>query len=420
MTVSVYPESRATSILPRVLFFLFILASFLFYSPVIAGGYEAAGASEDGGDIMRQIGFAVMFLAIVLALVSNRGASELFNVPVGLVVLLLWCWLSVTWAIDPGTSFRRIAFTSVVVLAVVYSVSMMDDRTVISIIGLCFALVLISDWAAMATLPQAVHPPADLEFEAAGGAWRGIHMHRNAAGAFAALAALYFVDLFFAGRRRTIATVFLVLSGGFLFFTGSKTSNGVVCVAAATGLLFGSGFRYPVVRKVLSIWALGLVLVALVELQDFLPDVLDFLEDPRALTGRTQVWEMLVEYAEDHLLLGSGYGSFWAIGNASPVNALGNAWLSTLNVGHNGYLDLLVQTGAVGLTIGVAALVAQPMYLLFARDIRPHTRWFLGAVFTFFWLHNLTETSLLDRANFVWVITLSALTILVRQSRGNP
>jgi O-antigen ligase len=420
MTVSVYPESRAASVLPRVLFFLFVLASFLFYSPVIVGGGEATGTPDDGGDAIRQVGFSVMFLSIVLTLVITRGARELFNVPIALVVLLLWCWLSVAWAIDPGASFRRIAFTSVVVLGIVYSVSMMDDGSVISIIGLCFALVLMADWAAMAALPQAVHPPADLEFEAAGGAWRGIHMHRNAAGAFGALAALYFLHLLFAGRRRAVAAVFLALSVGFLFFTGSKTSNGVVGVAAAAALLFGYGYRYPVVRKVLSIWALGLVLVALFELEDYLPDVLAFLEDPRALTGRTQIWEMLVEYAEDHLLLGSGYGSFWAIGNASPVNALGKAWYSTLNVGHNGYLDLLVQTGAVGLAIAVAALVAHPMYLLFTREIRPHMRWFLGAVFTFFWLHNLTETSLLDRANFVWVVPLSALCILVRQSKGSP
>jgi O-antigen ligase len=419
MTMSATSVAYPAGVLPRALFFLVLLASFLLYSPVISGGYSPAGVAEAEGTALRQAGFSALFVMIILTLVATRGASALVEVPVVLVVLLLWCWLSLAWAINPGVAFRRIAFMTVVVLSIVYAVSMLDDQSIASIIGLCLAVILLADWAAIAVLPMAVHPPDDLEFEAAGGAWRGIHAHRNAAGALCALTALYFIHLLLTARFRIVAAVFLVLALSFLILTGSKTSNAVVYVAAAAGLLFHYGYRHVVLRRVLLTLTLLLVLVAAVTFDDFLPGILDFLDDPTAVTGRSSIWQMLIEYAGEHLFLGSGFGSFWAIGNAGPANVLGNEWQSVLTEGHNGYLDLLAQTGLIGLAIAVVGLVIHPIYLLFTQGtLAPAMRWFIGACLTFFWLHNLTETSLLDRANFVWIIALSAYCMMVRRSKS--
>jgi O-antigen ligase len=58
------------------------------------------------------------------------------------------------------------------------------------------------------------------------------------------------------------------------------------------------------------------------------------------LTGRTQVWQALVPMAMGQPVLGYGFGSFWTIARQE---------LYEINFAHNGYLDILLTLGIVGL-----------------------------------------------------------------------
>jgi O-antigen ligase len=72
---------------------------------------------------------------------------------------------------------------------------------------------------------------------------------------------------------------------------------------------------------------------------------------PDALTGRVQIWPVLIAYSRDHWMQGSGYGSFWNIGGASPAYEYATGRVSTIASGHNGYLDLLAPIGVPGLLL---------------------------------------------------------------------
>jgi len=75
-----------------------------------------------------------------------------------------------------------------------------------------------------------------------------------------------------------------------------------------------------------------------------------------------------------------------------------------------------VQTGLVGLTLSITGLVLAPLRILLTRPLTAsRSRWLLGAILTFCWLHNLLETSLLDRANIVWVTMLIFYNLLQRE-----
>ena len=60
------------------------------------------------------------------------------------------------------------------------------------------------------------------------------------------------------------------------------------------------------------------------------------------LTGRNEIWELLVPAAEQKLLLGHGFGGFWT-----------DKWIEVLRVNeaHNGYLGLILNTGTIGLIL---------------------------------------------------------------------
>jgi exopolysaccharide production protein ExoQ len=58
------------------------------------------------------------------------------------------------------------------------------------------------------------------------------------------------------------------------------------------------------------------------------------------LTGRTEIWEQYLPMAMQHPLLGHGFGGFWT---AEIINYQG------VNEVHNGYLEVILHTGFIGL-----------------------------------------------------------------------
>ncbi len=241
-------------------------------------------------------------------------------------------------------------------------------------------------------------------------------MHKNEAGAFCALAALVFSDNM---RRGSFiaAPILTVLALVFLAMTASKTAEGFVAVAWLTGLIVELGYRNPVLRNTLLALALCVSCLLLAVYGDHAADMMQIFEDPGSLTGRVQIWPVLLSYAADHIVLGSGYGSFWAIGDASPIFERGPSWLTQISHAHNGYIDLLIQTGVIGCALAVAGLVVRPMYICASQRLPEQlSRWLLASILFFCWLHDLLESSMLDRANIVWVSLLIAYTLLERRN----
>jgi exopolysaccharide production protein ExoQ len=79
------------------------------------------------------------------------------------------------------------------------------------------------------------------------------------------------------------------------------------------------------------------------------------------LTGRTEVWAALVPVVEREPLFGAGFESFWTTERRE---------LYDIPHGHNGYLDALLELGAVGLTLNTAWLLscARKLHAALAED----------------------------------------------------
>ena len=76
------------------------------------------------------------------------------------------------------------------------------------------------------------------------------------------------------------------------------------------------------------------------------------LSDPGALSGRAQIWPLLISYSQQHPWTGAGFGSFWQIGDNSPIWELTDGWVAEIaSHGHNGYLDLIVTIGYPGMLL---------------------------------------------------------------------
>ena len=79
-------------------------------------------------------------------------------------------------------------------------------------------------------------------------------------------------------------------------------------------------------------------------------------EDVGNLTGRVPLWDELVHvYSPKHPWKGYGYGGFWTV---DRIEELFQSQKWVVPHAHNAFIDLLLQTGVVGLVGGIALLLA--------------------------------------------------------------
>ena len=419
VNLSVRPHQQmsasSTTIAVSAIFVGLLMLCWLWDAPNIIRSIPFPTLDETAteGDGGKQIGIVLLLAAIMLVGIWDRGLSFVFGLPAIFIPVLLWCWLSVSWAIEPLVSLRRISLTTIIVLIVAYVVQLLPYRRVVGVMCVGFVFVLLADWFAIAAFPMAIHQSNEID-PGLVGTWRGLHSNKNEAGAFAALCLVMLCHE--TARTRSLVMLAAVLACAvFLFQTQSKTAMGCVLLALIAGGASHMFFNNAGLRRTVQ-WSVALVAVASIVVADEV--ALRFaalFDDPGALTGRVQIWPVLMRFVADHPLLGSGYGSYWAIGASSPILTDGGGWLTTIDHSHNGYLELLVHTGIVGLILGLVCLIVLPLRSLFVSNLEAGvSRSLLTSVLVFGFLQNLLETSLLNRANSTWVIMLVAYCLLAK------
>lgn len=404
---------RGLAIAPTLVFAALVWNIFVGLIPVVfSKNYGNEAALTGSGDAFRQISFILIFLASAAVVAHRDGIARLWSLPLSVGLIMAWSWLSLTWAIEPGVALRRVMLNTMVILTVFYCISSLGPRRTFSQLTTWCAVLLLANWAAVMVFGHAKHGADELD-EALVGTWRGIFTTKNEAGAFCVVATLLLAHATLRSRSYVVGPALVLLALVFLLMTASKTSLALLIAAAAVGGLLSVAYRNPAIRAVLLASAIFAGTVVAVFFSEDFFDLFVFLDDPLAFTGRTMLWQAAIQFASENLLLGAGYGSFWAIGSSSPILWHPSEWVTAAINAHNGYLDLLVQLGIPGLTLAILFFVIRPIALLASRRIHLSLpRWVLGAIIVFFILHNLLETTFMDRASSSWFFFLTAVLLV--------
>ena len=403
---------------------LCLLLSFI----VVEVRYEAAASSLSretlglaviegaGGDMIRQLTYFMTFIVVgAVTFVFTRPRS-IIPISTAYNVACLWCLFSAIYALQPGISIRRAIGMYIILLAVGWCIQNLGAAKTIRAIYIFLAGVISISYVAvlLSKIPLfafAVHPADEIDTSLIG-AWRGVIPHKNIAGAVMIHASLFFFHHAI-NRRKFLDFLFFFLAAVFLVFTKSKTSISWFLIVLMAGLgyraimLYGLRPFFNVATAFVGLW---LAIFTWAE-WDF---VVKFFSDPDNLSGRIGIWESVIPFIEKHPFLGSGYGSFWAIGYTSPIYETAvSEFITQIGHSHSGYIEVLLTTGLVGLTLAFIALVIVPYYR-FANPLTSDIK--LSAMLFSMWmfgmLQNFTEAQFFSPDKQSWVFVVIAITII--------
>lgn len=382
-------ESRSNfaTLIIMVGLFIFSIIEMVGFQPFIIGGQNNVGQMSAGGRIEAALHLIAGFLcitggAIILDLKSIR------LIPAATVAVLFWAWISLFWSISLQAATPRIIQTTIVTFSVFMAVNSLSSRRTLSILRSAFSIVIVLDFLSVLFIDGAIHQGYSGDVD---GSWKGLHLHKNHAGMFAALSFLFFSTLL--ANKFNIHNL-LMASASFIFLLGTQSKTSIFLAIFILWIWRLYIFVRERVNKlsVISLLVFSIILLPVL-VTVFAGEIREFFENPKALTGRSELWQILLLYASDNPILGSGFGSFWRVGDISPITTLTSGWGAKTGQGHNGYLDALITMGFTGLVLTLLAFVVDPVvHIINAKNFRGVV-FSIGFVFsTFVILHNFLES----------------------------
>jgi O-antigen ligase len=288
-----------------------------------------------------------------------RSYAELWRHQTLLVVFAAFALLSLTWSISPAASLYKWTVFALATLVGSYLGFRFSARGILEVLFWYGAIVLILS-AAMSV----IIPPAGRMFPPIDNAWRGIFWHKNHLGTLVALLSLVYLyrladDLHSHRAMMLVDGFFFLFSLLIVWLSHSATGLLVLVFGISLSVL---AYAWQRARPRLRWQHYGLALTAavgaLVTLTLNLETLLGMLGKDTTLTGRIPMWEsVLTEFASKRPVLGYGMGAFWnSMANRHAVQqAAGWGW--PVAIGDNGWLDVQLNLGGVGLSIFMLLLL---------------------------------------------------------------
>lgn len=302
-----------------------------------------------------------------------------------LAALVLLALVSCVWSETPGLVLQySIAAFGTTLLGVALAVLLSLEEQ-LRLLSWLFRIMSVLSLACIVLLPS-----YGLSSDTAAHEWRGVFGYKNVLGSMMAMSVLVEWQLPTHTRfSRTLSRLALLLSAVLLLFSGSMTpamALGGSIVLIEIYKVASQRLRIPLYATVLA--TLLMVLPGMMVLGVNSEAIASALGRSSDLTGRTEIWSGVVSFIPERPILGYGYSGFWVGAASASVN---QAMYS-----HNGYLEIVLSLGVVGLvlTLGFLGTAVKRAYNWSERGQSRTGLWPLSFLL-FFMLHNLGECTIL-------------------------
>lgn len=407
-----------------VLVFLFLSG---FFRAVLTTGPALASelAMEDrqsGNAVYQVMTFAFYTPSIVFLLAKLHRVALVLRNGWPYVLLVGLALVSILWSVDPELSTRRGMALLLSALYVLHVVTWFDTRRLLRLFAILCATMMIASAFAIA-VPGLGITPADAGSHV--GRWRGVFSDKNYFGVFAGLSILTFVAMRLTSvkgsRERQVWTGLAIMSLVQLYFANSRTP--LIGVFAAFALMWVALFLFAPTaahRKIGAGLRSMIVSVGMFVVTVVLPTatlvILPLLGRDLTLSGRVKLWEYGLEKGMDRLWIGAGYRSFWIDELTFDLILRQRYWgvegqaTRLTSTGHNGFLDIWLELGIVGLIIMIVLfltiLVRSSKFLYVTKD--PTFLWYVG-IFAYTLVYYMTHGFILKHDDIPWFVVAYAI-----------
>ena len=325
-----------------------------------------------------------------------------------IICLVLVAITSATWSGDPSFTLRR---SIVLVATTAFGVYLGSRFTVpqqLQLLAWTLALVILSSFAIAILFPKYgvdhfLHP----------GDWQGAFIQKNILARVMVFAILVFYlvrqPLGYKVRWAGIAAAVVLLA-----LSRSVTGAVVFCVIVSTLPLYRL-WRARLTVAIPMLIAITIVVAGSALILTFsTTDPFQLLHRNSDLSGRFDLWNSVVIAIMKRPFLGYGFNGFWQGMAGESASVLMAVRWPVLHA-HNGFLDLLLDLGLLGLgtfAVGYIALWWRAVELV--RKVGGPVPVWLCSYLVFMFVYNLSESAILVQNDIFWVVyTATAVSLFI-------
>jgi exopolysaccharide production protein ExoQ len=411
------PESRPSRALWLPVLWLLIeasrpVSSWLQMAPPTSGSTYLEGSPLD-----RNVFLSLSVIGLIVLIARAHQVSTLLRANRAILLFFLYCGVSILWSDYSDVALRRWikALGELVMVLIVLT----DAHPVTAVkrllaragfLLLPLSILLIKYYGDLGRN----YRPGDF-----GSMWNttniGVTTDKNALGMIAmifGLAALWqLVQLrrsSGAPRRwkRITAQGMLLVTALWIFRTANSMTSVSCFMLGATLLIltsFWGFFRRPAVLATIVIAALCLSLVAVF----IAPNLLSVLGRDPTLTGRTEIWNLVLGMTGNPLL-GTGFESFWL---GSRLQTMWSIYWWHPNEAHNGYIEIFLDLGWMGVALLAVLLLTGLRNTLTAVHQQAEAGGLMLAYFVIVLIYNFTESAFRELDPIWFVLLLSVIAV---------
>ncbi|MCC7343152.1 MAG: O-antigen ligase family protein [Bryobacterales bacterium] len=389
----------------------------------VSGWLTPEGASiplqmSEGNPVDRALLSMLLILASLVLLSRLRTLGPSLRMSWALALFLFYCLVSIAWSDYPDVAFKRLvreAGNWIMVLVICTEPQPLE------------AVLQLTQRSAYILLPLSVLFVKYYPFGRAYGYWNGETLYvgvtdnKNSLGMICLLFGVASVWrlLALAGplrrmtaskmRSATVHCIVIALAGYLAVKANSVTA--LSCGVLVIGVLLLMRFRI-LTRQRFTIHAVVLLAVCIPLLALFVapnPEAFEAVGRNATLTDRTMIWAAVLKLVPNDWL-GTGYASFWLGPRLNVmIENVTHTWVP--NQAHNGYLEVFVNLGWVGVGLLAVLLVSGYLKVIAACRKRETASDLMLAYFLIGIISNISEASFFRNLSPAWLFFLIAIIV---------
>lgn len=387
---------RISILIDKYLFLFILLFCFGIFTPNLQPKLALLDTSAiilldkiSGSNIIKQIFWVSVFLlAVFRSLFVFRPSKSDVLFFLKIASIPAFCLVSVLWSDNDSLTLKRAFFQVVFCFSLLLSFCLAESRSnTYQVLYVC-SISLILSIALSILLGVAFSSDYKLA---------GIANNKNVLGQSLLVCLVLYISYMkindICDDKSKYVLFFLVL---FLVMTASKTSNSLFIA-----FLFFSYVRIEVAKIFLTFFMviMFVIFIFLPSLTFFYGDIwhLGQVVEDDFFTGRGIIWDTLYYDLDvfDKFMFGYGYGAYFGSGEIPLFFDDKYSFLRHIASSHNGYIDLLLQFGAI------FSFFILFLFLVLVFELK--NSWLISGVCVVF-IYNFTESTLIKDQAVMWLL----------------